>query len=658
MNNAVILASGDFPCRPALLEKIRNATHIVCCDSAAQTLQASGLREPDAIVGDLDSLDPELARRYHDRVFREAEQDTNDLSKAFRFCLSRGWTDNLVIMGATGKREDHTLGNISLLMDFAMAVPGIRMLTDYGFFEVMTRSGSRKCQPGEQLSIFSADMMMPVTARGLVYPLHKLRLERWWNATLNETTGTSFWLEFPGPSPLLLFRPWPECSGKRPAGRPSRLPWRRVHFCGCGGVGMAALANILLDDGCMVSGSDEADGAQLRQLAARGAAVHIGHAAANVPEGTQLLVYSSAVPSGNPERSLAQSRGIPQCRRGAFLARIAPFFRRVVAVAGSHGKTTVSAMIAHILRSCSADAGYAIGGNVNGWRQSGHAGDWDILVAEVDESDRTQELMLPELAVILNVDDDHSWAVGGTQMLEQSFAMLAEHAMHSIVWDTPGNRRIFAAVPSVQFLPEESAIASGVRLPIPGMHNRRNAAIAVAAAVRLGVPEMRAQAAMASYPGVQRRLALRAQNAAGTKLLYEDYAHHPTELAATLDALHEAHPGYRMAVLFQPHRPERLLRYGGQFARLLATRCDRCAIVTPFMAWEQNAPEADPHQLADAINAIAPGHAALIDNSPEIIAATIRNAFAEKNAAPMLVAVIGAGDIGRALEAIPHEITD
>jgi UDP-N-acetylmuramate--alanine ligase len=648
MPTTVILASGDFPTRPALLAELQSAANVVCCDSAALALMASGVREPEVVVGDLDSLPEEFIAHFHGELVHESEQETNDLSKAFRYCLAHGWTDRIIILGGTGKREDHTLGNIALLLDFAEKVPSIELWTDFGYFEAMTHSGTRACTPGEQLSIISPDCRMPISAKGLVYPLDKLVLPRWWCGTLNETTGTQFALEFSG-SPVLLYHPWAECGVKHPACA-HHLPWRKVHFCGCGGVGMAALANILLDDGCQVSGSDAADSALLRQLASRGADVHIGHASANIPEDTELLVYSSAVGSENPERQYAETHDIPQCRRGVFLARVSRYFKRVIAVAGSHGKTTVSAMIAHILRSNGINAGYMVGGRVNGWAQSGCAGAWDILVTEVDESDRTQEMMLPELAVILNVDDDHSWAIGGSAVLEQSFAALAEHALHTLTWNEAELHRILADVPSVQYLAPECTSAVPL-LPQPGEHNRRNAAIAVQAAYTCGVTQDDAMRAVASFPGVQRRLTLRYQNSDATQLLYEDYAHHPTELSASLVALHEAHPGFRFVVYFQPHRPERLLRYGTRFAQILASQCDESIIVTPFLAWEQNAPEADPRGLVAAINAHSPNTPArLVANDPVALAEEIRGKFACCSA-PLLIAVIGAGDISKVLEA-------
>lgn len=653
MENTVILAAGDFPQRPELLELLRNAAHVVCCDSAAVALLRSGAALPEVIVGDMDSLPPELRERFAAQVVHEAEQETNDLAKAFRLCLARGWTHDMVILGATGKREDHTLGNISLLMDFAKEVPGIRLFTDCGRFEVLLQSGSLPTFSGEQISIFTPDCTMPVSAHGLVYPLHKLRLERWWNGTLNEAVGSSFHLEFSGAAPVLVYRPWPEMGKKRPELLPRdaqpHLPWRKVHFCGCGGVGMAALASLLLDDACAVSGSDAADSPLLRHLRRCGAKVSVGHGAANLPEDAELLVYSSAVPADNPERLEAARRGIPQLRRGCFLARVAASFKRVVAVSGSHGKTTVTAMAAHILRRCGVDCGYLVGGVPLNAAASGAAGNWEILIAEVDESDRTQELILPEIAAVLNVDDDHSWAVGGSAALAHSFAMLSEHALRTVAWDTDSLHEVLRTLVNVDWL-APAAAGKITGLQIPGAHNRANAAMAVKIAGHFGIEPEAAAAALRDFAGVKRRLTLRASSREGECLLYEDYAHHPTELAASLDALREAHPRHRLVVFFQPHRPERLLRYGGRFAEILAHRCDQCFIVPLFMAWEQDAPQADPQQLVADVNRIAgKEQAGFIANCPALIASCIQDCFA-RDGVPVMVAVIGAGDIGKVFE--------
>ena len=192
----VILANGSFPRRKCLLEMLRSAARIVCCDGAAARLLRIG-REPDLIVGDLDSLDPALRKRFRKRLVHESEQETNDLSKAFRACMARGWRF-IVILGAGGRREDHLLGNVSLLPLFAAAGADVRMETDYGTFLPVLHSASFRRPIGSKVSVFSFHPEMPVTASGLKYPLDKLRLPFWWCGTLNETDAPEFSLTFDG----------------------------------------------------------------------------------------------------------------------------------------------------------------------------------------------------------------------------------------------------------------------------------------------------------------------------------------------------------------------------------------------------------------------------------------------------------------------------
>ena len=201
----VILANGSFPRRKCLLEMLHAAARIVCCDGAAAKLLRAGL-EPDLIVGDLDSLDPALKKRFEKRLVRENEQETNDLSKAFRVCMAHGWR-TVAILGAGGRREDHLLGNISLLPLFAAAGADVRMETDFGTFLPVLQSASFRRPAGTKVSIFSFHPEMPVTATGLKYPLDKLRLPFWWCGTLNETTAPEFSLAFDGRAPLLLYFP-------------------------------------------------------------------------------------------------------------------------------------------------------------------------------------------------------------------------------------------------------------------------------------------------------------------------------------------------------------------------------------------------------------------------------------------------------------------
>ncbi|MDX9981533.1 MAG: FAD-binding protein [Lentisphaeria bacterium] len=415
----------------------------------------------------------------------------------------------------------------------------------------------------------------------------------------------------------------------------SRLPWRAVHFVGAGGVGMAGLAHILADWGVTVTGTDAAESAMLASLAARGLDVRVPHGG-RVPEGTELVVYSNAVPAGNAERLDAAAKGIPSCLRGEFLARLAAYFSTVVSVAGSHGKTTTAAMLAHILRHCGADPGFLVGGSLPGWPRAAAAGGRRVLVTEVDESDGTQALMRSRIAVVLNVEDDHCWSLGGIEALEQCFRTFAGRADQVLAWESPATRRLFADHPAAVFLGEDDLPAE---LSVPGRHNRINGALALAAAVRLGVDRAAALAALRGFPGVDRRLSVRHRSASGHTVLVEDYAHHPTELRAALAALRESYPGHSLQVVFQPHRFERVLRYGAEFGALLAT-ADRVVVYRPFAAWREDAGLADPAAIVRGIPPSVPARYAT-----ESLAELAGEVVSSLGAEPSVVAVIGAGDI-------------
>ena len=413
---------------------------------------------------------------------------------------------------------------------------------------------------------------------------------------------------------------------------------KHIHFTGAGGVGMCGLAHIALDLGYEVTGSDVADSAMLETLRARGVPLCVGHNPSLV-EGAELLVYSSAVPESDPERQEAARRGIRQVRRGDYLSLLALHFPVRVAVSGSHGKTSTSAMLVHILKSCGLKPGYMIGGKVNGWERSAAAGDGSILVSETDESDGSQAGFPATLALVLNIDDDHCWSAGGTRGLERSFLELAFSARQVLAWRAAATERLFGGWRRCTLL---DAPLDG-EMPLPGWHVRMNGAMAVCAAIMLGIDETHARAALASFPGVARRMSVRYRSDDGKQVLLEDYAHHPTELKATLDALREAYPSHRLLVVFQPHRMERVERYGDRFAELLST-VDWCGLVEPFGAWRTDGYTADIHTIVTKITAPCQ----CLPNNPEAIAEAILPYWHS----PSVLAVIGAGDVNKAIGAI------
>ena len=197
----VVVADGSFPVNEIPLEFLRDADIIVCCDGSAEAVVNAGMI-PSAIVGDMDSLSNDLTQRFADRIYIDENQETNDLTKAMLWCHKSGF-DDIVVIGATGKREDHTLGNISLLAEYSRYLK-VKMATDTGIFLPFLRSARISSFPGQQVSVFSIDPDNGITSRGLLYPLNNKRLKNWWVATLNESTGDFFDLEFTG-GPVLVF---------------------------------------------------------------------------------------------------------------------------------------------------------------------------------------------------------------------------------------------------------------------------------------------------------------------------------------------------------------------------------------------------------------------------------------------------------------------
>lgn len=205
-STTVILADGNFPVHGIPLRYLMEARHIVCSDGSAGSLFAAGL-EPEAIIGDLDSLDPGIAERFAGRLHKDSEQDTNDLTKAVRWCINKRYKE-IVILGATGKREDHTVGNISLLAEYAKEI-NVIMVTDTGTITPLLKSSVVKSFPGQQVSVFSVDPETEITSAGLKYRLKDLKLKNWWVATLNEAEGESFELSFNG-GPVIIYQKFKE----------------------------------------------------------------------------------------------------------------------------------------------------------------------------------------------------------------------------------------------------------------------------------------------------------------------------------------------------------------------------------------------------------------------------------------------------------------
>lgn len=417
---------------------------------------------------------------------------------------------------------------------------------------------------------------------------------------------------------------------------------RKIHFVGIGGAGMAPLAEIMLSRGAAVSGSDLELNAKTAQLASHGALVLEGHSVACLPSDAELLVYSSAVPPENPERMRATELGIPQIRRGEFLARLAAQYRRTVAVSGSHGKSTVSAMLSHILVHAGCRPGFLIGAAVKGAPSASAGENDDLFVAEVDESDGTHTLVSPYLGIVPNVEDDHSWSVGGETQLFANFRRFALQSKRLIYYAGLHADALFASHPD----------AFRLAYPPPGRFGQRwiehqawNAYLAIRAAGLLGIDALEAERFLESFGGVARRMALRFQSE--TLTVIEDYAHHPTELICSIHSLRSKYPRHHLRVVFQPHRYARLQKYLPRLAAGLAMADS--AIVTPvFAAWCESGSIG-----ASELAAAAGGNTRYVDSGWKAIAEA---ALDYRESPPLLLAVIGAGDIEHIFDYLPGKM--
>ena len=411
--------------------------------------------------------------------------------------------------------------------------------------------------------------------------------------------------------------------------------YKRIHFIGCGGAGMAPLANIMLQQGYQVSGSDLQTNAKTIALATAGATIFTGHEATNLPlDDNVLIVYSSAVGTDNPELAQAKKRGLCCLRRGAMLAELAAGYKRSVAIGGSHGKTTVTAMLVHIVRSCNADCGFMIGGKVNGWDRESAAGNGDIFITEVDESDGTIALISPYLGLLTNIEDDHSWSVGGREVLMANFCRFAEQSKHLIRFDDAETEELFAHHDNGLVIAATTAIQQYSLPPEWGEYQCLNGVLAINAAVHLGITAAAALNALFTFPGVARRMVTWLEREELTVI--EDYAHHPTEVAAVLKSLRSRFPEYHLRVIFQPHRYARLERYIAEFATELSL-ADSILITPVFAAWTETG-QVDSTDLVQLIGK----KACCISGSWSQMAETAKAYIGIK---PLLIAVLGAGDI-------------
>jgi UDP-N-acetylmuramate--alanine ligase len=369
---------------------------------------------------------------------------------------------------------------------------------------------------------------------------------------------------------------------------------RKLHFVGIGGAGMSGLALVAQALGASVTGSDRAAGSPYAgPLRAAGIEPTVGHDAANVPAGAEVVV-SSAIPPDNPERAAARDRGLRELHRADLLGELTRL-RPAIAVTGTHGKTTTASMLVHALRGCGMDPGYLVGGAVRstGSNAGWGAGEW--LVVEADESDRSLLKLAPAIAVLTNAELDHHTTYASQRDVDETFrAFLALADRAAVVWDRPGLLALAPeTIPLVAFdaAPELTPGGSrftfdgvAVELTVPGTHNARNAAAALTAARLAGADLAAAAAALRDFQGAGRRFERLGTTPQGA-LVVDDYAHHPTEVAATLEAARTLGPR-RVIAVFQPHLFSRTAHQATEFGAALAG-ADEVVVLDVYPARER-----------------------------------------------------------------------
>jgi UDP-N-acetylmuramate--alanine ligase len=360
----------------------------------------------------------------------------------------------------------------------------------------------------------------------------------------------------------------------------SSTPWagRRLHFIGVGGAGMSGLALVARALGAEVTGSDQAESSYVALLRDAGIEPVIGHDAANVPEGAEVIV-STAIGDDNPELARARELDAPVLHRGDLLGEVTRL-RRTIAVAGTHGKTTTASMAAHILVETGADPSYLIGGEVRstGTNAAWGAGEW--LVVEADESDRSFLKLSTEVAVVTNVELDHHTTFATLGELQEAFDRFTD-AARVVIADV--------AAPEAELLPmgaRFSALGADFELSVPGRHNAQNALAAALACREAGVDPADSARALRSFVGAGRRFEEHGTGPAGSRV-FDDYAHHPTEVRATLEAARTL-GAERVVACFQPHLYSRTRALAREFGRALAA-ADVAVVLDVYPAREDPA---------------------------------------------------------------------
>jgi len=456
-----------------------------------------------------------------------------------------------------------------------------------------------------------------------------------------------------------------------------------IHFVGIGGSGMGGIAEVLLNLGYHVQGSDLKPNGVTQRLAKLGAQIKIGHTAENVGK-ADVLVVSTAVTADNPEVVEAKSRRLPIVQRAVMLGELMRF-RYSIAVAGTHGKTTTTSMVASILAEGGLDPTFVIGGRLKSTDSNARLGAGKFLVAEADESDASFMHLQPMISIVTNVDNDHLGThEGDFERLKQSFIdflhNLPFYGLAVVCADDPIAKSLLPRInrPFVTYgidgdvdLRAVNIQREGVRtrfdveqrgssqklsvqLNLPGRHNVLNSLAAIAVAKELEVSDAAIQSALASFHGVDRRLQQYGdvQTSAGKVTIVDDYGHHPTELAATLEAIRQGWPNRRILLAFQPHRYSRTRDLLDDFARVLSANADALIVTEVYAAGETPIAGADGKAICRAVRSHGRVEPVFVDKIDELPRALIQIARDGD-----VIVTMGAGSIGSLAPELPAALT-
>ncbi len=455
----------------------------------------------------------------------------------------------------------------------------------------------------------------------------------------------------------------------------------RVHFVGIGGSGMSGIAEVMLSLGYQVQGSDLRSNPLVERLRAQGATVFIGHDRENI-RNADAVVVSSAVNESNPEVAAARDALMPVVQRAEMLAELMRF-RYSIAVAGTHGKTTTTSLVASVLAEGGLDPTFVIGGRLKSANTNARLGQGEYLVAEADESDASFVHLKPMLAIVTNIDADHmSTYDGDIDKLRLSFVeflhnlpfyglavmctddtgvneILAQVGRSMITYGIDGDADIRAEnirfdknLTAFDVVRKGHEVSVEINLRLPGLHNVRNALAAIAVAGELQVSDQAVVDALAKFEGIDRRFQNHGEirTRAGKVMLVDDYGHHPTELAATLAAARAGWPQRRIVLAFQPHRYSRTRDLLDDFATVLSD-ADVLVLLEVFAAGEDPIAGADGRAIARAVRSRGGVEPVFIESTAELLP-VLEGLLADGD----ILLTMGAGDIGAAAARLPEQL--